>query len=217
MNKADGEISPRIIRHTLVDRLFHWIMAASVLILLVTAFLPILGLKFSWLTTHWIAGLVLTVLIVFHIFWTTLQQKFWSMWIGLRDFKDVFTTLSWRFKVTDKTPQKPGKYSVAQKLMHHTVSVVVLITIVTGLLMMVKIDTPFWERDPYWLSDYVWGVIYVFHGIAALSLITIIIIHIYFSLRPEKLMYTRSMILGWLTKDEYLEQHDINRWKDNAQ
>jgi cytochrome b subunit of formate dehydrogenase len=217
MAKADEDIAPRIIRHTLLDRVFHWIMAGSVITLLVTSFLPILGIKFSWLTIHWSTGLVLTVLVVFHIFWVFIRQDFWSMWFGLRDVKESITTLSWLFKLTDKTAPKPGKYSAAQKLMHHTVSIVILITIVTGLLMMVKIDTPFWERDPYWLSDNVWGVIYFFHGIASLSLITIIIIHIYFALRPEKLMYTRSMILGWLTKDECLEQHDINRWKDNAQ
>ena len=39
--------SGRVRRHHLVDRLYHWLMAASVLILMGTAFLPILGYKFA--------------------------------------------------------------------------------------------------------------------------------------------------------------------------
>jgi cytochrome b subunit of formate dehydrogenase len=97
--------------------------------------------------------------------------------------------------------------------MHHGVSVFVLVTIITGLLMMVKIDTPFWERDPYWLSDQSWGIVYVSHGLAALFLMSIVMIHIYFSLRPEKLMYLRSMIFGWLSRAEFMDQHDPQRWR----
>ena len=39
--------SDRIIRHHLVDRLFHWAMAASMLTLLGTGLCPILGLEFD--------------------------------------------------------------------------------------------------------------------------------------------------------------------------
>jgi len=44
----------RIVRHASADRLLHWIMAACVLTLLGTAFLPIVGVKFEWVTIHWI-------------------------------------------------------------------------------------------------------------------------------------------------------------------
>ena len=37
----------RIVRHRLPDRIFHWVMAASVLALLATGFLPILGVRFA--------------------------------------------------------------------------------------------------------------------------------------------------------------------------
>ncbi|MBI3058816.1 MAG: cytochrome b/b6 domain-containing protein, partial [Deltaproteobacteria bacterium] len=40
----------RILRHSVASRLFHWVMAVSVLTLLLTAFLPIWGVKFSWVT-----------------------------------------------------------------------------------------------------------------------------------------------------------------------
>ena len=49
-------------------RLFHWIMALSMLALLFTAFLPKVGVEFPWVTYHWIAGIVLTISIIYHIF-----------------------------------------------------------------------------------------------------------------------------------------------------
>src|SRR5690606_41323047 len=88
---------------------------------------------------------------------------------------------------SDTPPRKPGKYSLAQKLMHQLFAVVLLTAAVTGGLMMVRMDTPWWKRNPYWLSDATWGVVYVLHGLAALLLVTMIIAHIYFALRPEKL------------------------------
>src|SRR5271163_5165652 len=60
---ADG---PPVLRHKLPDRLYHWTMAVAVLTLLFTAFAPILGWKFEWVTAHWIAGIVLAILVVIH-------------------------------------------------------------------------------------------------------------------------------------------------------
>ncbi|MBT4718824.1 MAG: cytochrome b/b6 domain-containing protein, partial [Rhodospirillaceae bacterium] len=34
-------------------------------------------------------------------------------------------------------------------------------------------------------------------------MLAMIIIHIYFAIRPEKLWITRSMIWGWITRAEY--------------
>jgi len=33
-------------RHSLLDRAYHWLMALCVFVLMATAFLPILGIKF---------------------------------------------------------------------------------------------------------------------------------------------------------------------------
>jgi cytochrome b subunit of formate dehydrogenase len=98
--------------------------------------------------------------------------------------------------------------------MHSTVTVFCLGALVTGLLMMVRIDTPFWERNPYLLSQSTWGWIYVLHGLAALIFVSVIMLHVYFALRPEKLFYTRSMILGWITRKELEDNHDPDLWKD---
>jgi len=194
-----GSSADRIERHKFVDRAYHWLMAASVLILLVTAFLPILGIKFEWVGIHWVTGLVLTVIVLFHIIRATVWQSFWSMMIDGTDLKAPFA--------------KPGKYSLAQKLYHLAISVLILSTIATGLLMWRKVDTPFWQRDPYWLSTDSWGVVYAIHGLAAMALVTMIIIHVYFALRPDEWHLTRSMLRGWMTRKEYTDHHDPRRWQ----
>ena len=57
-------------------------MAAAMLVLLVTGFFPIIGIQFAWVTIHWIAGVVLTISIIFHIVHSTFYLDFWSIWVG---------------------------------------------------------------------------------------------------------------------------------------
>ena len=205
----------KVVRHTLADRIFHWVLAAAVLVLLGTAFLPILGWQFPWITAHWIAGSVLIFAVLFHVLRAIFWQDMKSMWIGAADLRDAITIARRSLRRAESPPPRPGKYSFAQKLIHHMFAVVVLLTCVTGGLMMVKIDTPWWERNLYLLEDGTWGLIYVLHGLAALFLITMIISHVYFALRPEKLFFTRSMVLGWITREEYGSYHDPQRWQIN--
>jgi len=53
---------------------------------------------------------------------------------------------------------------------------------------------------------------YVLHGLAGVGLIALIMVHVYFGLRPEKRAITKSMIFGWMSRDFYLEEHDPARW-----
>jgi formate dehydrogenase subunit gamma len=202
----------RIVRHRLPDRIFHWVMAAAVLALLATGFLPILGVRFGWVTLHWIAGLALAAAVLFHVVRALLWLEPSSMMVWPADLKAAWSAVRRAFGARAPVP-RPGKYLLLQKLYHHAIALVLLTTIATGLLMMVKVDTPFWTRDPYWLGDSTWGVIYVLHGLAALASITLIMVHVYFALRPEKLWLTRSMVLGWITGAEYAAEHDPARWR----
>jgi cytochrome b subunit of formate dehydrogenase len=174
----------------LIDRLLHWLTAACVIVLLATAFLPVLGVDFAWVTIHWVTGLVLTASVVAHIVRALLFKPLGLMWIGRRDLTDGFRVAKWSLRLDDRPPPLPGKFSLAQKLIHLVFSVVVLTTIVTGLLMLVKIDTPWWERDPYWLGEDLWGVIYVFHDLAALLLVTMVTAaHLFCIASGEALLY----------------------------
>jgi formate dehydrogenase subunit gamma len=198
--------SDRVLRHKGIDRLFHWVTAVAGLTLLATGLLPVLGVKFDWLTIHWIAGIVLIAAVLFHIIRAAIWQSLRSMAIGTKDLWNLAGELGF-----GRTARE-GKYLVAQRLMHHVMTLVGLAAIATGILMLVKIDTPFWKRQPYWLSEHTWGVIYSFHDLAAMSFVSLIMLHIYFALRPEKFAYTRAMIAGWMSRQDYLENHDPALW-----
>ncbi len=187
-------------------------MAASVLVLLGTGFLPILGVRFAWVTIHWIAGLVLTAAVIFHVVRALIWLEPSSMLIRGYDLRDAWRAIGRGLGRPSPAPGRPGKYVLLQKLYHHVIAVILLILIGTGLVMMVKVDTPFWTRDPYWLSDATWGMVYVLHGVTAMATITLLMVHVYFALRPEKLWLTRSMIVGWITGADYAAQHDPARW-----
>jgi formate dehydrogenase subunit gamma len=206
------DTSDRIVRHAPADRLLHWITAASVLTLLFTAFLPIAGVEFPWVTIHWVAGLVLAAAVLLHIVRVIVRGTWGAMWIGRADFADALDVAAATLRRA--YPKRlPGKYSVAQKLIHLAFTVVVLTTIATGGLMLLRIDTPWWQRNPYLLGDATWGIVYVLHGLGALMLVTMVMMHVYFALRPEKLKFTRAMVLGWITRREYDENHDKERWQ----
>ncbi len=92
-------IPERVPRHSLVARAFHWIMAVSMFVLLFTAFLPKVGVQFNWVLYHWIAGMVLTVSILFHIVHATFFLDFWSIWpdkIDMRDAMRRTKQVSWQ-------------------------------------------------------------------------------------------------------------------------
>ena len=204
--------SERVLRHYLADRLYHWTMAAAALTCLFTAFLPILGWKFEWVTAHWIAGIVLTAVILFHIVRAVVWQDFWSMVPGPRDLRSSWRHVARALGLGGPPPQLDAKYSPLQKVYHWLVAVMVLAIVATGLLMLSKIDTPFWRRNPYWLADSQWGMVYAIHGLCAMAMITLIMAHIYFAVRPEKLWMTRSMFHGWISRDDFLRHHDPQRW-----
>src|SRR5215831_15714241 len=160
VSSADA-VPDRFKRHLLVDRAYHWLTAACVLTLLATAFLPIIGYKFEWLGLHWTTGVVLSALVLIHIVRAVIWQDFWAMIIDRTDIKNGWRRLARALGRNAATPGKPGKYNVPQKLYHAGIAMLVLSIVVTGLLMLIKIDTPLWRRNPYVLADYQWGWIYV--------------------------------------------------------
>lgn len=191
---------PRVQRHAAIDRAFHWITAISVFVLLITGILPVIGVEFAWLTVHWIAGLVMTAAVLFHLVRSVFWQDLKSMWISPRDLKEPFDA-----------GQKPGKYSLAQKGLHATVTVLSVVVIVSGLVLFAMIDTPWWDRTNA-LSESTLGWMFLAHGLSTLLLVATISLHIYFGVRPEKLFYLRSMISGWVSRDELETHHDATRW-----
>lgn len=193
--RADDKIE----RHATVDRVFHWLTAISVFVLLGTGLLPVVGIQFAWVEIHWIAGIALTVLVLFHIVRSLIWQHFKTIWVQANDVGEL----------TGKT--SPGKYTLAQKLMHLAFTLALLTAVVTGIIMLTKVETPFLQRDPYLFTEQTWGIIHVLHDLSSLLTLTLVIIHVYFGLLPEKRMYLRAMVKGWITREELKEHHDGDR------
>jgi cytochrome b subunit of formate dehydrogenase len=205
-------IPKHVPRHSLVARLFHWIMAASMLTLLFTAFLPKVGVQFPWVTYHWIAGAVLTVSIVFHIIHASFWLDFWSIWPDKIDMEDASRRVRRFAGMSAPAPRKFAKYPLENKLFHGVIILCGLAVILTGVFMMFRVRTIFFPRNPYLFSDMTWGLMYVLHGLAGVGLIALVMMHVYFGLRPEKRAITKSMIFGWMDRDFYLQEHDPERW-----
>jgi cytochrome b subunit of formate dehydrogenase len=78
--------------------------------------------------------------------------------------------------------------------------------------MLFRVRTIFFPRNPYLFRDMTWGFMYVLHGLAGVGLIGLVIVHIYMAVRPEKLAITKSMIVGPMSREFYLKEHDPRRW-----
>ena len=194
---SDGD---RVQRHQKTDRIFHWIMAFSMVALVITGILPIVGVNFAWLSLHWISGLILTAIVLAHILRSIFVKDLKSVSISVADIREGLDD-----------SKKPGKYSLAQKGMHAAVTVVTLVVIVSGLIMFAMLDTPWWDRTNS-MSESALGWTFLLHGLSTLALVGLISLHVYFALRPEKLFYLRSMFGGWISKDELSANHDPERW-----
>jgi len=179
-------VAQRVPRHAGIDRLFHWLTALAALILMATGLLPQVGVHFDWVVIHWITGLALTVLVIFHVVRSLFWQRPRTIWFSLAEIRGT----------------RPAKYSVAQRLMHHAMGLMVLAAVISGLLMLKKIRTPFLVRDPYFLGADAWGVVYFIHGLAAVAGVSLVMIHVYFALLPENRHYLRAMIRGWMSREE---------------
>ncbi len=209
---AGSGLPSRILRHAMSERVFHWLMSLTMLVLLVTAFFPVLGIQFAWVTIHWVAGVILTAMIVYHIIRATFWQDLWAMWIDKADIKVGIAEVNHMLGRGGEEAPKTGKYPIDHKLFHHAAAVAGLVAIATGVLMMLRLETPFWTANPYMLADSSWGVVYVLHGLGGVVLIGLTITHIYFAIRPDKWWITKSMIFGWISRSEYLGHHDPERW-----
>ena len=202
----------RIPRHSLAARLFHWIMAASMFTLLFTAFLPKIGIQFDWVTYHWIAGTVLTVSIVFHVIHASFWLDFGSIWPDRADLQDAVRRIRRFMGWPAPPPRRFAKYPLENKLYHGAIIAAGLSAILTGVFLMSRVRTIFFPRNPYLFSDMTWGLMYVLHGLAGVGLIALVMVHVYFAIRPEKLDITKSMIFGSMRREFYLKHYDPERW-----
>ena len=77
---AAARIPARVTRHSSERGVSLDHGACDVRVAAVTAFLPKVGYQFPWVNLHWIAGIVLTISVIYHIIHASFVLDFWSIW-----------------------------------------------------------------------------------------------------------------------------------------
>jgi len=167
-------------------------MALCVIVLGATAFLPILGVRFNWLPIHEVAGVLLVLLIIYHLYRVFRIHGVRAMIPQTDDLREGYGAIVGR----EPEGLKPAKYDALQKSFHWTAAAVVLGNAISGLLMLARVDTVFWNRNPSILPDAAWGVVYAIHGLSAMLILFLVIVHIYFGLIPQHRALLVAMITG---------------------
>ncbi|MDE0114784.1 MAG: cytochrome b/b6 domain-containing protein [Albidovulum sp.] len=191
-DRLGGDARRENVRHLAADRLFHWIMALAVIVLGATSFLPIVGIKFEWVPVHWMAGVLLTLSVLFHLYRVFFVHGLKNMVPTADDIREFGRDI----RGSDHRGLSEAKFDALQKGYHAAAATAVIAAIATGLLMLAKIDTTFWRRDPSILSDQTWGFVYVIHGASAMILLFLFFLHVYFAVLPEHRELLISMIRG---------------------
>ena len=117
LEASHTELPDKVLRHSFAARVFHWLMSATMFVLLVTAFFPIIGLEFDWVPWHNWAGVIFTGTIVWHIVHTTVWLDFWSIWAGPKDIPEFKALMLRETGQIDKAPP-PAKYPLGNQLYH---------------------------------------------------------------------------------------------------
>ena len=127
----------------------------------------------------------------FHIVHASFFLDFWAIWPDKEDISDAVRRVR-RFLVNRRRPRdRFAKYPLENKLYHGAIIATGLSAIGTGVFMMFRVRTIFFPRNPYLFSDMTWGLMYVLHGLAGVGLIALVIVHVYFAVRPEKMDITQ--------------------------
>lgn len=165
-------------RHGVTARLYHWSLAASVYLLVLTGFSPVIGIRFAWVEPHWVAGLLLSLLVIGHIGHSIVSRR--------------YRIMAW--------PSRQGlaaqKYTDAQKLYHWAIGSLLTLLVATGIVLTTGIDSVLGRADPHMLGPWWRGMMFVCHGLAALCCMPLILVHTYLALLPENSWLLRSIIRG---------------------
>ena len=89
-------------------------------------------------------------------------------------------------------PRRFAKCPLENKLYHGAIIATGLTAIGTGVFMMFRVPPIRLDVIPYLFSDMTWGMMYVLHGLAGVGLIALVMMHVYFAVRPEEVGQSRS-------------------------
>ncbi len=203
----------KVYLYTRFERLWHWLQALMILILLITGFevhgtYTLLGFKTA-VEVHNFVGLSWLILFAFFVFWLFTTGE-WKQYIPTT--KKLFDVVMYYaygiFKGQSHPVQKSkgAKHNPLQRIAYLGISAMLLpLQMVTGLL--------------YYLYNMVPGgldlsILAVAHTLVAFLLVNFLIIHVYMTTTGHSLFsHIAGMITGW---EEIYETTKIQEWENKA-
>lgn len=203
----------KVYLYTRFERLWHWLQALMIFILLITGFevhgtYTLMGFKTA-VEVHNFVGLSWLILFAFFVFWLLTTGE-WKQYIPTtKKLFDVVLYYAWGiFKGQSHPVQKSkgAKHNPLQRIAYLGISAMLLpIQMVTGLI--------------YYLYNMVPGgidlyVLAVAHTLVAFLLVNFLIIHLYMTTTGHSLFsHIAGMITGW---EEIYETTKIQEWENKA-
>lgn len=173
-----AERGERYLKHDLAERLLHWVMAVTVIMLILTGLyirfpgiLPFDGMN-SARSIHFISMYVLVFTTIAHIY-HTFKLEFKNEIFCPSDFKGLIEIIKYYTFLSDELPRFE-KYNAIQKLSYHGVWILIIIQAVTGFAM-------YWPDKLMWLTSNLGGVmaLRILHNFVSYVFICFIMVHVY--------------------------------------
>ncbi len=203
----------KIYLYTRFERLWHWLQALLILVLLITGLeihgtYTLLGFQTA-VNIHNFIGLAWLILFAFFVFWLFITGECRQYIPTTKKLFSVVCYYSWDiFKGKDHPVQKSkgAKHNPLQRLAYLGISAVLLPgQMITGLLYYLYNSLPLEASLP---------VIAVLHTLFALLLLNFLVIHIYMTTTGHSLFsHVSGMITGW---EEIYETTEIQDWETQA-
>ncbi len=155
---------------------------------------------------HILGAFTILGALLFHILYDTgIKGVFWSELPGRADFRG-FGIMAKNFLGLSKDYIKFHKYNPGQKITHVMIALVVVLIGATGFIMSANYR---WMVPIWWLNldfDFVLYWARVAHDLLTFTLVTLVLMHFYFSMRKENFTAGKSIITGWIPKS-FQEAH----------
>ena len=89
-------------------------------------------MEFDWVQIHYLAGIALTISIIYHIIHASFWLDFWSIWLNKADVNEAITRFKRAIGGNEPAPRKAAKYPWDNKMYHTAIVLSALAVVPTG-------------------------------------------------------------------------------------
>lgn len=204
-----------ILRHTFLQRIYHWVNAAATIMLIVSGLMIYQPANIFasgsppvyWFLWHQVGTLLLLVSSAGHLIYESFIRRTPNpMAINREEWRRMVEVVK-NFWGLSKFYPPSSKYHPAQIFFHWAVAGNILILILTGMVLW----KPMREALPLSLLGLSWDFIFynrLLHAFFSATLVGLLIGHLYFALFIKKNWpETKSIFTGHIKIHDYLDSH----------